>query len=190
MKLWHGGIDLEHSYNEVKKASKGRWEYGPGLYLTTHYETARKYAKGGGKTYHVHIELGNSIHNVKINLDETLSFIKDNVVKSKQKELIVDLHNNMKRMNLVNEVEANVLLNLIINSDAVVGEKTIKLNEFLVQNKADYSIVDRFSGRDETVVVIFNPKQIKKVSPIKSSEASLEEYELPFENPIRKKVKP
>ncbi len=190
MKLWHGGRDLEYSYNEIKKSSKGRWEYGPGLYLTTHYETARKYAKGGGKTYHVHVELGNNINNVKINLEDTLSFIKNNVVKSKQKELIFDLHNNMKRMNLVNEVEANVLLNLIINTEAVVGEKTIKLNEFLVQNKVDYSIVDRFSGRDETVVVIFNPKQIKKVSPIKSNEVSPDEYELTFEYHKNKKLKP
>ncbi len=32
-----------------KTQSKGRYESGPGLYLTTHYETARKYAKGGRK---------------------------------------------------------------------------------------------------------------------------------------------
>ncbi len=190
MILWHGGRDLEHSYREPQKSSKGRWEYGPGLYLTTHYETAQKYAKGGGKTYKVHIELGNSIDNVLLSLESAFNFIENNVVKTKRKDLLEDIHDNMKRMNLVNQVEANVFLNLIINSNCVVGEKTVSLNKFLVENSVDYSTVTRFAGRDETVVVIFNNEQIKKVSPIKAKDISLSDYELPFNAINQRKLKP
>ena len=51
MNVWHGG-KLEDSYQDSISHKKGRWEHGPGLYLTTHYDTAKKYLdivlNGGG----------------------------------------------------------------------------------------------------------------------------------------------
>lgn len=190
MKLWHGGRNLESDYNEPKKATKGRWEYGPGLYLTTHYETAYKYAKGGGKTYMVHFELGTNINDVSINIEEALDFIQKNVVKPKRNLILEDIHFHMKRMEKTEHLDANVFLNLMINHDAVIGEKTINLNRFLVEQGIDYSTVDRFSGRDETVVVIFNNKLIKSVKPIKAKDVSLDDYELPINKKQTTKIKP
>lgn len=190
MKLWHGGRNLESDYDQPKKATKGRWEYGPGLYLTTHYETAYKYAKGGGKTYQVHFELGTNINDVLIKFDDAVEFIQSNVTKSKRTIILEDIHFNMKRMGQTSELDANVFLNLMINHDAVIGEKTINLNKFLVEQGIDYSTVDRFSGRDETVVVIFNHKIIKSVKPIKAKDVSLEEYELPISINNQRKIKP
>ncbi len=190
MKLWHGGRNLESDYNEPKKATKGRWEYGPGLYLTTHYETAYKYAKGGGKTYQVHFELGTNINDIQIKFDDALSFIQSNVTKSKRTIILEDIHFHLKRMGKTSELEANVFLNLMINHDAVIVEKTINLNKFLVEQGIDYSTVDRFSGRDETVVVIFNHKLIKSVKPIKAKDVSLEEYELPISITNKRIIKP
>ena len=189
MKLWHGGRNLESDYNKPKKATKGRWEYGPGLYLTTHYETAYKYSKGGGKTYLVDFDLGTHINEIKINLDHALEFISNNTVKNKHKKILDDIHNNMKRMGHHDKVDALVFLNLMINHDAVIGEKTINLNKFLVSQGIDYATVDRFSGRDETVFVIFNHKLIKSVSPIKAKDVSLSDYELSIFNQPTNKLK-
>jgi len=187
--LWHGGRDLEFNYRDPKPSSKGRWEHGPGLYLTTHYETARDYAKGGGKTYKVDFELGINIQNVMIPLEQALLFIYDNATKKKQKTIIEDIHENMKRMNLIDKVEANVFLNLLFNYDAIVGSKTLKLNRFLVENGVDYGVVNRFKGRDETVFVIYNLDKIKKVKPISAKDVDLKDFELELNLDKKNKLK-
>lgn len=187
--LWHGGRDLEFNYREPKPSQKGRWEHGPGLYLTTHYETARDYAKGGGKTYKVEFELGENIQNVMIPLEKALLFIYDNATKKKQKIIIDDIHENMKRMNLIDKVEANVFLNLLFNYDAVVGNKTLNLNRFLVESGVDYGVVNRFKGRDETVFVIYNLDKIKKVKHISAKDVDLKDFELELNFNTRNKLK-
>ena len=66
----------------------------------------------------------------------------------------------------------------MINFDAIVATKTDKLNNFLVEHGADYSIVDRFKGRNETVFVIFNNKLINKVKVISAKDVNLSQWEL------------
>ncbi|NCP98129.1 hypothetical protein GW796_07390 [archaeon] len=186
--LWHGGRDLEFEYRKAKMPTKGRWEHGPGLYLTTHYETAKQYAKGGGKTYNVEFELGNDIKNIYINLDSVLSFVKDYAIRKKQNDVIKDIHNNMKRLNLLDKVGAEVVLNLLFNYDAIKGKNVLKLNEFLVENNVDYGVVTNFSGRDEIVFVLFNLKKINKVVPISSKDVLLSDFEIKinYNNEYRK----
>ncbi len=187
--LWHGGRNLEHNYKNIQASPKGRWEHGPGLYLTTHYETARKYAKGGGKTYKVTLELGTHIKDIVIPIDSVLDFISNSVTKSKQKEILEDIHNNMKRMNMTTHLHAETLMNLCINYEGLKGEKTISLNKLLVQHGADYGTVDRFSGRDETVFVVFNLEKIKQVNNIPAKNVLLSDFEIDVsQNLTRKKL--
>lgn len=194
IQLWHGGRDLESDYRSPKQPRKNRWEHGPGLYLTTHYETARDYASGGGKTYQVSIELGNNIKNIEINLDEALNFIQDYVVGKKKQVVIDDIHNNLKRLNKTDTVNAEVFLNLLFNHDALKGEKILKLNRFLVEHNVDFGLVNNFKGRDETVMVIFNLQKIKKVRAVPAKEVSLDEYVIDVSNleelnPYKNKMK-
>lgn len=181
IKLWHGGRNLQHSYNEYKGSGKGRWEHGPGLYLTTHYETARKYAKGGGTTYMVEVEEGNDIDNILLPIEKVNEFIVKNIIKSKQKNLIEDIYNNMHRLKSNTHIKANYFLNLVFNLEAISSSKTAYLNSFLVENNVDYGLVKRFSGRDETLLVVFNNQKIKSVKSIHANEVNLSQYELPFE---------
>lgn len=176
IKMWHGGRDLEYSYREFKESRKKRWEYGPGLYLTDHYETARKYAKGGGKTYLVELEVSGFIGNKILDIDESFRFINSYVVKSRARQIMEDIDYHMKRVGSVSDVDANVFLNLMINYDAVVGKNTRKLNEFLVSHGIDISYSDRFGGRDETIICVFNNKNIKKIKVISASDVDLNDY--------------
>lgn len=177
--LWHGGRDLEYSYQSFQSSRKGKWEHGPGIYLTTHYERASSYAKGGGKTYLVEFTEGNNIDNVKISLSNVYEFINNYVIKKKAKEVIDCIKDNSNRTSDGESIKASYFLNIMINFDALTPAKTQHLNEFLVSNGADYSIVNHFGGRPETVFVIFNNKMIHKVKAIPAKEVHLTQWELP-----------
>ena len=176
--LWHGGRDLEYSYKSFQSSKKGRWEHGPGVYLTTHYERASSYAKGGGKTYLVEFSEGNDIENVKIPLSEVYEFVNSYVIKKKTKEVLDCILSNSQRTSDDNSIKASYFLNIMINFDAIMPSKTEKLNEFLVNKGVDYSIVNRFGGRDETVFVIFNNHLIQKVKPVPAKEVNLSMWEI------------
>lgn len=49
MSFWHGG-NLHDNYEAISQ-KRGRYEYGPGLYLITKYDEAIKYTKGQRKFY-------------------------------------------------------------------------------------------------------------------------------------------
>ena len=176
--MYHGGRDLEYSYSDFVPAKKNRWEFGPGLYVTSHFDRARSYAKGGGKVYKVEFELGKPIEVVKIPFDDVNGFIMSNVVGKLREQVLEDIHGNMKRMNLTSHVEADVFLNLMINYDAVIGKKTVDLAKFLVEQGVDYLADHRFGGRDETICAIFNRKAIKRVKSVKPSDVPVSDYEL------------
>ena len=67
------------------------------------------------------------------------------------------------------------------------------MNSYLVEKGADYSIVKRYGGRDETVLVLFNREKIKSVKKIKSDLVLTTDYEKEFlfkdfKNDIIKKI--
>lgn len=185
--LWHGGRGLESSYKSFKTSRSKKWEHGPGLYLTTHYLRALSYAKGGGKTYSVQLEIGNNISDIEIKLDDVIEFIAKNVISTKRKAILNDIEENMRRLNLIDTIHAETLLNLIINYEAISLTKTQHLNQFLVQNNVDFGLVKNYGGRDETVVVVYNLNKIKKVTPIPAKDVVLEEYVKAFPTINRKK---
>lgn len=186
MELWHGGRDLEFNYKKHKPSKKGRWEGGPGLYLTTHYETARKYSKGGGKTYKVDFDfdLSKSQSNVNISLEKIIDFVGAYVIGKHKKPIINDIHNHCKRINNFTDLKSEILVNLCVNYDALSPKNTLELNRFLVDNGVDFGLMENFSGRSETVVVLYNLALIHSVKPVPSSNVKIEEFELnnQFEN--------
>jgi len=174
MTLWHGGRGLEFSYNEMMPHKKGRWEHGPGLYLTTHYDTAFKYAKGGGKVYSVTIRKGNSIDNVVVNLKDAIDFVKEFAMKKFKDKIINDLEQISYR-NVKDGINISAVVNLCLNYDALRPSSTVALRQFLIKNGADYEMSPRFGGRDETIVILFNPELIKSVKPIKASDVDTDD---------------
>lgn len=188
--LWHGGRDLENNYRSFQSSRKGSWEHGPGIYLTTHYERASSYAKGGGKTYLVEISEGNNIDDVKISMSQIYEFINVSVIKKKAKEVIDCIKENSNRTSDGESIKASYFLNIMINFNAISPSKTNNLNQFLVDSGADYGTVDNFGGRPETVFVIFNNKLIHKVTTVPSKQVQLSQWELPVVFSEKKSLKP
>lgn len=163
--LWHGGKDLEHTHREVTSSKKGRWQHGPGLYLTNSYNRAQEYAKGSRKVYRVTINRGTEISKVQIPYTDVLAFANQYIPTSKRKQFLMSIQENMERMG-TDSVGANVFLNLIINWESVPSSKTNIVAQFLVQHGVDYAISSFGGFANEKVVVLFNRSKIVSVVPV------------------------
>lgn len=175
--LWHGGRGLEFNYRDIIAHRTGRWEHGPGLYLTTHYETAAKYAKGGGKTYLVTVRQGTDIDSCTVPLEDAVEFVNRYVVGRMKKPVIADLQDNLNR---VGHLNADVIVNLCLNRSALSPASTEYLRKFLIDHGVDYISVNRFGGRDEKLLVVVNPAVVIRVDIVPAKAVTENERILPF----------
>lgn len=175
MNFWHGG-NLDE-YNETISHKKGRFEYGAGLYITTHYETASKYSKGSRKLYLITVEKGNDLNDSFIDFDNLKSFISDYIIKTKQKEVLNRL---IKYVNDQNKVKGYLIQNIILNEDAIKPTNTIYLRQFFIDNGIDYQLVPNAFGWGETMMVLYNMKKIVKITRINPKD-KITVFDLPTE---------
>ncbi len=161
--MWHGGRSLHTDYNEMRSNPRGRWEHGPGIYLTNRLETARKYAKGGGKIYKVLCRIGTDISDVTITLNDAMPFVDRYVVKRKRAQFIEDLERSESRHS--GRIPIETVVNLSLNDNAISSPDTMALRKFLIQHGVDYIRVNGYGGRgSENLVVIVNPDIIERVT--------------------------
>lgn len=172
MNFWHGG-NL-NDYNDVIAQKNGRYEYGPGLYITTHYGTALKYAKGSRKLYLVTVEKGQDLSNSVINEERAINFISKFVITSKRKEIL----NRMAKYFIEGSIKAYVFNNILLNEKAIKPVNTKFLRSFYVDNGIDYEIVDNAFGWHEKMVVLYNMKKLVNVIQIKSGD-KISVFDLP-----------
>lgn len=175
--LWHGGnLDV---YKDTTAHRGGRWEHGPGLYLTTHYNTANKYAKGSRKLYRIVVQKGNDLYDSKLDLEPVKDFIDTYVFKALRKDILARL----KKYGST-QVPAEIFLNVMIDGKpggegyAIRSTDTDKLRQFLVSQGIDYAIVDNAFGWHERMLVLFNMDKIKSKQVVSPKE-KLEEFDLP-----------
>jgi hypothetical protein len=170
--FFHGG-NLD-DYNDVIAQKNGRYEYGPGLYLITRYDIAKRYAKGSRKLYIISVESGNDISDAYIDNGIILEFINTYVTKNKIKEINQRIS---KYINENNQIPADVFNNTILNSNAIKGTNTKYLRQFLIDNNIDYEMVNNTFGFGEDMMVLYNMKKIKNIIQVKSTDR-LDSYEL------------
>lgn len=168
--LYHGGSrSLNRSSLDGIKNRHGRWEHGPGLYLTNSYELARKY----GTVHRITVELepGREAGGVRLDLSDTIGLIKSYAVVAKRRGLIDDVRRAAENGRLT----ASLLINLAVNDEAFRGTGLDRLRDFLVSSGAYYSNSDMNSTTKRAdVVVVFNPSIIKKVE--KTSTVGVSDY--------------
>ncbi len=164
MNFWHGG-NLD-DYGDAIAQKNGRYEYGPGLYITTHYDTARKYAKGSRKLYLVTVENGTDISEASLDEDKVRGFINSYVIGSKRKEIL----SRMEKYFVDGKIKANTFNVILLNNSAVKPSNTINLRSFLVDNGIDYEIVFNPFGWGENMMVLYNMNKIVNVIKVNSSD--------------------
>jgi hypothetical protein len=163
--MYHGGTMNQSDYTPIK----GRWEYGPGLYLTNSYSLARDYGKGSRKVYKCKILKGNEISNCYIPTEKVSDFIK--LYGGKHKK---DYQSFLPKHNKDGMFPASVLVNLAINND-MKSSSAKELKKFLVENEVDYDINHWSSGDDGTyILTLYNDSKLLEFKPIKSVE--VDEY--------------
>ena len=168
---WHGG-NLE-DYDDIISQKNGRYEYGAGLYITTHYETAKKYAKGSRKLYLVTVENGVDINDAYLPTDKVSEFIMSFVIKTQRKEIFSRLDKYITDKG----IKASTFNTIILNEKAVKPSNTRYLRELYIDNGIDYDIVDNPFGWHEEMMVLYNMKKIINVITVTGKDI-IEVYDL------------
>ncbi len=165
--LYHGGHRLEYDYRDFRPHKNGRWEYGPGLYLTNKISMAQKYAKGQRTVYTVDVILDETkeLSNVEIDIDDAIAFTNRFIKVAKRKETINWLERSLSRSG---KLYAHVMVNLCLNGNALSSANTVELRRFLVDNGVDYAH-DDMSMSSAEVYVIFDPSVILSIKRLNSA---------------------
>ncbi len=154
--LYHGGRNLDLR-GGIKPGKTGSWEFGPGLYLTDDYLTAKGYSKGGGIVYAITVRRGVDISHVWIDDQVAADFIKNYAKVALRKKLLADVERLSR--NAESAIPADSLVNICINSDALIPSRTPALRELLVDQGVDYGVF-RYHGH--TIMVVYNPGVVSK----------------------------
>lgn len=179
IELWHGGSRWMHK-PVIQAPKKGRYECGPGIYLTTSYLRARKYAAGGKVT--TKVTLADNIRwleQAKLPLRELVDFL-DSAPRLVGRRLIKEdlLQRGIDRNLALDDLcPVDRLVNMLINADALSGKVGVYLANWLTEKGIDAAL-HRPMGQEQWVVV-FNPQVISKHKVIPASDVSLDEYDLP-----------
>lgn len=153
----------------IKESRKGHSEHGPGLYFTTKLQTARKYAKGRGTVLRVEIDPRFTwLEDAKIPLVMAMGWVTERRGLRHKSEIRNDLARNAERTGGLRSgmIAANVLVNLMVNYDAITGAHGPALAEFLASLGIGASHTP-MSGNEEWVI-LFDPTKVlswRRVGP-------------------------
>ena len=160
--LYHGAQKFEGPPRIVEQ-KKGHAEHGPGIYLTTSWDTAKKYAKGGGSIYAFTLpDKLNWADDVTLDLEKTVNFV-NKIPRLPERLSIIERLTavHARRHNL----SADVLINLFVNAEASAGKTGLALSQFLIDQGVD-AVHVRQNGEDWVVVI--NPDCVLSVEKLNS----------------------
>lgn len=154
--FYHGGRRWT-GVPEVQPPRKKRAEHGPGIYLTTKYDTAVSYAKGGGHVQRVELDptLTWLDWSQTLPLDGVLSWVRMVPRMQNKSALLNDIERFAPRYPKGFPLLA--LLNLMVANDSLTGKPGLELVRLLVSNGVDAALSE-MSGEDW--VVVFNPARV------------------------------
>lgn len=175
LSFWHGS----HNWDgppEIRPARAKHAEHGPGIYLTTKYETAAKYARGGGRVMKVTVDEPLAmLSDARASLSDMEGFLRQTARVKNRPAIISGLRAYAARTKSETSMPIAALVNLMVNHDAAVGAPGVSLAHFLVSMGVDADIV---TWGDEDWLVVFNVGKIASVSPANPTGAS--DYNLPL----------
>ena len=164
--FYHGAQRWEGAPTVVAHR-KGHAEHGPGIYLTTSWERANDYAKGGGSVYRVKLEPGTRwLQDARIEADVMRAFVRGLARLKGRKEILETLDRMEQRLGP--NLQAEFLVNAFVNRDAASGQHGPALAAFLTEHGVDASHVRVHAGEDW--VVVFNPQIVCAVERLAAKQ--------------------
>lgn len=153
---WEGLGDLRPS--KSAKTSK----HGSGLYLTTHIDTARRYARGGGSV--VRFEVSPDLRlldDVKLDVGDQVSFVKGVPRMKHKREIEKDLLSYALRVRS-EQIPAAIVGNLMSHYGVAHGQAGLELVRYYVSRGIDGDLVADSSNNDpsERWLVLFNMDKV------------------------------
>ncbi len=152
---------------------KGHAEHGPGIYLTTAWQTATKYAKGGGAVYRIELSPETRwLEGARLPLAETVAWVRG-LPRLRGKSDIVDTLSRTAERTGRDTLPAFVLVNAFVNRDVASGQHGPSLAAYLVAHGIDASLVQQGA---EDWVVVFNPGIVRSVWRVSAADVSAEGF--------------
>lgn len=176
IEMWHGGRRWTGG-PELQAPKAGRYECGPGIYLTNRYLCAQKYAKGGGVTTLVTLRDGlRWLENAELPLQTLKDYVRGAPGFRKREAVLDDLDRSAARVQR-DILPVSYLVNLCVYYKVLSGGQGVRLAQWLSEQGIDASLY-AVNG-DEQWVIVFNPSAIAQYRAMPASQVSLEQYELP-----------
>lgn len=176
IQMWHGGRRWTGG-PELQAPKAGRYECGPGIYLTNRYQRAQKYAKGGGVTTLVTLRDGlRWLEKTELPLDTLKDYVRSASGFRKREAVLADIERSAASEQR-DILPASYLVNLCVNHEVLSGGQGVRLAQWLGEQGIDASLY-AVNGEEQWVIV-FNPSAIAQYRAMPASQVSLEQYELP-----------
>lgn len=188
---WHGA----HRWTwppEIRAPRKGRYEHGPGIYITNLWSRAAQYAKGGGSVLRMRLRL-KPLDEVRVEHEEVIAFVRGCRGLRHKEAIVGDIRRNQE---FGRYFRPEFLRNLCVNHEALTASSAPLITEWLNQQGLPYSV--NFIGQKGEVkeewIVVHDPSLIIEASPVRAKELdSLGDYEvrnfIPFSEQIGREGK-
>jgi len=175
VKFYHGGTAWKFNKPIVMPTKKGRWECGPGIYMSTSYNRAKDYAGGNKIVQLIEID-ANKItlpNEVKVELNDVMNLISSIRIKNRQ-QLTQDLKNRFKK----GHDRADTVINLLVNNEALSGDGGPIVAKWL----SDHGITADFNRfYSEEWLIVFDPSIIIKATKVDPKSVKNDfEFDLPM----------
>jgi len=176
MHFFHGGDLDEIKYDLVQRSD--RQVYGPGLYLITSWDVAKKYAKGGRKMYIVSVEKGTDLEDKTIDFETLSEFLKRYLPAKKAQEVLERANYRLHE----NNIPLFIVSNILINSGYMKSKFSLTWKTFIVGLGVDYQMDKSAFGGAGDMMILYNPMKIKSVKRIMPND-KLPTFDLKDLNP-------
>jgi len=171
---------------EIRESKKGHYESGVGFYMTTSYNTARKYASTSQNVMTVSLEELNFLNGQhKLPVDDFLDFIDSQYRMKGKNKVMREFYNHVESNNIM---KVQSFINLLIISESLAGKTGINLANWLVEKGID-AIIENHVNQDW--VILFNAqkvidikKNVHNFEDVKRVKEQINENQIKYEKQI------
>ncbi|NBU17462.1 MAG: hypothetical protein EBS48_10745, partial [Actinobacteria bacterium] len=164
--LYHGAQRWEGPPSIVAHR-KGHAEHGAGIYLTTSWERAASYAKGGGSVYRFEMSPDMRwLEDARLPAADTVRWVKSLPRLKRKADIVASLERTAGRVGP--SIPAEGLVAAFVNFGASAGQHGTSLAEYLVAHGIDASHVQPTMNEDW--VVVFNPAKVLRVTRLAAKD--------------------